>query len=85
MAPPDGSVRGPLEIGVGEHDHRVLAPQLQAVRDQPLGSALGDPLPSAGGAGELDVIGFVHQRGAGASRAGQALEHGWSAHLLAPS
>ena len=40
---PDRGVRRPLEIGVGEHDHRVLPAQLQAVGDQPVGGALGNP------------------------------------------
>ena len=82
---PDRGVRRPLEIGVGEHDHRVLAAELEAVRDQPLGGALGDLPAGARGAGELDEVGLVHQRGAGRSGAGQALEHSRSAHVLAPA
>ena len=84
-AAPDRTVRRPLEVGVGEHDHRVLAPELEAVWDQPLGGALGDLPAGAGGAGELDVVGLVNQRGAGGSRAGQAFEHSWSAQVLAPA
>ena len=45
---PDRGVRRPLEIGVGEHDHRVLPPELQAVGDQPLGGALGNPSSRCG-------------------------------------
>ena len=82
---PDRGVRRPLEIGVGEHDHRVLSAELEAVRDQPLGSAPGDLPARARGAGELDEIGFVDQRGAGRSRTGQALEHPRSTHVLAPA
>jgi hypothetical protein len=29
-APQTAGARGPLEIGVGEHDHRVFAPELEA-------------------------------------------------------
>jgi hypothetical protein len=83
-AAPDCTVRRSLEVRVGEHDHRVLAAELETAGDQPLGSAPSDPPACAGGAGELDVVGLVHQRGAGVSRAGQAFEHPRSTQILMP-
>ncbi len=41
-AAPDGGPGGAREIGVGEDDHRGLAPQLQHRRDQPLAGGAGD-------------------------------------------
>ena len=35
-------VGGALEVGVGEHDHRVLAAELQRGGDQPPGGGFGD-------------------------------------------
>lgn len=84
-AAPHRGVRRPLDVGVGEHDHRVLPPELEAVGNQPLGGPLGDLPAGARGAGELDVVGLVHQRSAGGSRAGQALDHLRSAQVLAPA
>ena len=33
------AVDGPVDIGVGTNDHRVLAPEFEAVRDQALPAA----------------------------------------------
>src|SRR5690606_21300317 len=41
----DGDVRGVLQVGVCQHDHRVLAARLHAGRDEPPCRALGYPPP----------------------------------------
>ncbi len=40
-----GRVGGALEVGVGEHDHRVLAAELERDGDQRARRALGDLAP----------------------------------------
>jgi hypothetical protein len=45
VTPDDGSA---LHVGVGHDDHRVLAAQFKAVRDQVLGSAHCDLAAGAG-------------------------------------
>ena len=42
-AAPDGGVRGAPQVGVGQHDHRRLAAQLQHGRDQAHGGGLRPP------------------------------------------
>ena len=48
---------GPVDVGVAEHQDRVLAAELERAADQPLGALLGDELAGRGGAGEADVVG----------------------------
>ena len=89
--PLHGHVRRAVEIRVAQHDHRVLAAQLERDRDQPLGGLHGD-LPAGGGrAGEVDHVDVVDERGTGAARAGHhredvggraALERGLAHHQV---
>ncbi len=65
----DGGVRGALEVGVGEHDHRVLAPELEADRRQGLGGAPHHLLAGLDRAREVDEVDLVDQRGAGLAAA----------------
>ena len=46
----------------GEHDHRVLAAELEAAADQVAAGALADDAAGRGRAGEHDVVGVVDQR-----------------------
>ena len=72
--PVDGGVGGALDVGVGEHDHRVLAAELERDRGQRLGGARHDLLAGRGGAGEHHHVDGVDQRGAGVAVAGRDLE-----------
>ena len=71
----DDAVNGPVEIGVGEHERRVLAAQFQAVGDQAFGALLGDGAAGPGGAGELDVVDVGDQCGAGLTVPGRQGEY----------
>ena len=51
-----------VEVGVGQHDHRVLAAQLEAGADQVLAGPLADEPAGVRGAGEHHVVGVVDQR-----------------------
>ena len=65
-----GGVGRPLDIGVGAHDQRVLAAELEVARDQPLGGRLEDRFAGLGRAGEHDAIDRLDQRRAGRPVAG---------------
>ena len=56
---PDRGVGGQVDVGVLEHDQRILAAEFQADRGQPAGRALGHLRTGRGRAGELDVVGVV--------------------------
>ena len=56
---PYRGVGGQVDVGVLEHDHRVLAAEFQADRGEPAGGALGDLRTGGRRAGELDVVGVV--------------------------
>ena len=58
-----------VEVGVGHHDERVLAAQLQARRLQVAAAQLADAPPDVGRAGEADLV-----EQAGVERALQAVE-----------
>ena len=52
-----GGVGGGLEVGVGEHDLRRLAAQLEQAAREVLGALEGDELADLGGAGEVHAAG----------------------------
>jgi len=83
-AAPRSAVDRALQVGVGEHDHRVLSAELQAARNQPLAGALGDLAAGGGRAGELDVVDLVDERCAGRAEARDAAEHVRCAEILTP-
>ncbi len=58
-AGPDGAFGGLVQVGVGQHQHGVLAAQLQRGADQAGGGLLGDLAAGPGRAGERDVVGVV--------------------------
>ena len=58
-------------LALGQHDHGVLAAELERAADQPGRSLLGDELAGGGRAGEADVVGALDDRGAD-DRAGAA-------------
>ena len=60
----DGTRGGLVDVGAGQHDHRVLAAELERAADQPGRSLLGDELAGRGRAGEADVVGALDDRGA---------------------
>lgn len=60
----DGSGGGLLDVGVLQHEHGVLAAELQGDADQPGRGADGDLAAGAGGAGEGDVVGAADDLGA---------------------
>ena len=51
-----------MHVGVAEHEHRVLATELERAADEPLGAPLGDDPAGGGGAGEADVVGVRDDR-----------------------
>ena len=61
-------VGGALEVGVGEHDHRVLAAQLERRRDQPPRGRFGDLATGLRGTREHDHVDLLDQRRARARR-----------------
>src|SRR6266849_5406719 len=66
--------RGPLQVRVAQHDHRILAAEHEGHRLEELPAALGD-LPAGGdAAGEADHIGQLDQVLAGLAVAGHHLE-----------
>ncbi len=50
-------LRGAVEVGVAEHQDRVLPAELERAADQPVGALLRDRLAGGGRAGEADVVG----------------------------
>lgn len=62
---PHRGVDGPVDVGVGTDDHRVLAPELQAVWDQSLRGRGGDAAPGVDRSGEHQVVHGINQRGTG--------------------
>ena len=58
----DRALGGLLEVGVAQHQHRVLAAELERAADQPLGALLRDQLAGGGRAGEADVVGALDDR-----------------------
>ncbi len=58
-------------LALGQHDHRVLAAELERAADQAGGGLLGDELAGRGRAGEADVVGALDDRRAD-DRAGAA-------------
>ena len=70
----DRGVGRPLEVGVGEHDHRVLAAELEADGGQRLGGLGHHLLARLDRAGEHDVVDEVDQGGAGRAGAGRDRE-----------
>ena len=62
-----------LEVGVGEHDHRVLAAELQRDGRERARGALHDLLAGRGRAGEHHHVDLVDQRLAGLAEAGRDL------------
>ena len=68
-------VRGALEVGVGEHDHRVLAPEFEAHRGQRLRGARHHLLAGGDRAGEHHVVDLVDQRRTGLAAAGGDVEN----------
>ena len=56
-AAPDGGARGARQVGVGQHDHRRLAAQLEHRRDQALGRRARPPACPPLAAGEEDHVG----------------------------
>ena len=58
----DRTLHGSVEIGVGEHDHRVLAAELTRERDEAPPALLGHDASGGGGAGEHDVVDGVDER-----------------------
>ena len=68
-------VRGPLEVGVGEHDHRVLAAELEAHRGERLRRLRHHLLAGRDRAGEHHVVDLVDERRAGVAAAGGDREH----------
>ena len=53
---PERALDGAPEIGVVEHEHRILATELERHGAEPLGGALRDPAPGRGRAGEDDRV-----------------------------
>ena len=68
-----GGVRRALEVGVGEHDHRVLAAELQRHRRERARGALHDLLAGRGRAGEHHHVDLVDQRLTRLAEAGRDL------------
>nr|WP_197697921.1 hypothetical protein [Micromonospora echinofusca] len=56
-AGPDRALDRPVQVGVVEHEQRVLAAQLQRRRDQPARGLGGDLAADPGGTGEADEVG----------------------------
>ena len=54
-----------VQVDVVEHDHRVLAAELEAGADEVLSRALPDEATGLGGAGEHHVVGVVDHRRSG--------------------
>jgi len=52
-------VRGQVDVGILEHDHRVLAAELEADRGEPPRRAFRHLGPRGGRAGELHVVGVI--------------------------
>ena len=80
----DGALGRLLEVGVAEHEDRVLAAELERAADQPVGAPLRDELAGGGRAGEADVVGARDQLGAdlGAGTRDDLPEVGREAGLL---
>ena len=55
---------GLLEVGVGQHQHGVLAAELERAADQPAGAALGELAAGRRRAGEADEVAAVDDRAA---------------------
>ncbi len=51
-----------VHVGVGQHDHGVLATEFEGVAGQPSGDLPGERLARRGGAGEAHVVRLLHQR-----------------------
>ena len=63
-------------FGAGQHDHRVLAAELERAADQPVGRLPRDQRAGGGGSGEADVVGALDDRGAhDRARAADDLPH----------
>lgn len=60
----DGAGGGLLHVGVPEHQHGVLAAELQRDPDEPGRRTLRDLAAGAGGTGERDVVGVLDDLGA---------------------
>ena len=67
-------VGGALEVGVGEHDHRVLAAELEPDRRQRLGRPRHHLLAGRGRAGEHHEVDLVDQRLRGVGAADHDLD-----------
>ena len=58
----DGALGGPVEVGVTQHQDRVLAAELERAADQPVGALLRDQPAGGRRAGEADVVGALDHR-----------------------
>ncbi len=81
---PGRGVGGPVEVGVGEDDHRILAAELEADRGQGLGGACHHLAAGSVGACELDEVDLVDQGATGLAAAMHAVEDVGGADLLLP-
>ncbi len=79
---PGDAVGGTVDVGVGQHDGRVLAAQLQAARDEPLSARHRDFAAGARRPGEVDVVGVLDHRDSGGAVPGGQFEHGRCASLF---
>ncbi len=72
---PGEAVDGAVDVGVGEHQRRVLAAQLEAARNQPFTAARGYPPTGPGGTGELHVIDDIRYSSTGFTPPDGKIEH----------
>ena len=80
--PPGDAVGGPVQIGVGQHDGRVLAAEFQAARDQPLSAGRRHLLAGGGGTGELNHVAHRGHRRTGGPVTGGQRHHRRGADLV---
>lgn len=81
---PGNAVGGAVEVGVGQHDRRVLSAEFQTVGNQPLRAGHRDLAPGGGRPGELQEVGVFDHRLTGLAITGGQAEH-WRGTDLSPA
>ena len=74
-----------VEVGVGEHDERILAAELQAAGDEPLGAVNGDRTTGPDRPGEHHHVDLVDNGRTRGSATGDGEKHRRGTDLLAPA
>ena len=76
MQPPQAARGGgAVEVGVAQHDHRILAAELEQHRREPPAGALHHAPAGLRRAGDADHVDVVDERRAGLARADHHLQH----------